>query len=221
MSEPLIRPLPLPELTPRETEAPDAAPATVPENVVDTVREGHRIARAIIARATSQAREIQAAAEEAGAERGARLAFEREGKALRDAATALLEAAARFDLAQQDLRERLESTLPELAVAIAERILRRELNARPDLLVHVIRDAIATILPAERVEVRLHPDDLATFERHREALADVTAGVELRFEPTPEVGRGGSEIETEALVLAAGIPQQVERALALLKEEDA
>lgn len=221
MSEPLIRPLPLPELTPRETEsAAEAAPA-IPENVVDTVREGHRIARAIIARATSQAREIQAAAEEAGAERGARLAFEREGKALRDATTALVEAAARCDLAQQDLRERLESMLPELAVAIAERILRRELSTRPELLVHVIRDAIATVLPAGRIEVRLHPDDIATVERNREALADIAGGAELRFESAPEVGRGGSEIETEALVLAAGIPQQVERALALLKEEDA
>lgn len=221
MSEPLIRPLPLPELTPRESEIASEPTPRIPENVVETVREGHRIARAIIGRATAQAREIQAAAEEAGTERGTRLAVEREGKALRDATAALIEAAARFDLAQQDLRDNLESTLPGLAVAIAERILRRELSVRADVLVDVIREAIATVLPATRVEIRLHPDDVATVERHREILTNSVGGAELRFEPTPEVGRGGSEIETDSLVLAAGIPQQVERALALLKDEEA
>jgi flagellar biosynthesis/type III secretory pathway protein FliH len=187
--------------------------------VVETLREGQRLARAIVARATAQARELQATAEERGLEAGTRTAFDREGPALRNVAAALADAVARVETARRDLVRRLEATVPELAVAIAERVLRRELTVDPARLADVIRDAMPAVVPAASIHVRLHPDDLATVERHRTRLEDVIGAAGLSLEASPDVGRGGCVIETESSILPAGIPEQLERALALLKGE--
>jgi len=217
-SERVVRPLALPELSRHEARR---AAVPVLGSASDAVREGHRIASAIVARANEQAQTIAAAAREQGAEQGLRLAREREGQSLRDAAAALADAAARLDAAREDLAGELRAALPDLAVAVAERLLRHELAVRPEALVLLIRDAIGAVTPAGRVTIRLHPEDLATLERHRDLLAGVLGGAEVRVETTPEVGRGGCRIDTESLTLGAGVPQQIERALALLTEPSA
>jgi flagellar biosynthesis/type III secretory pathway protein FliH len=83
----------------------------------------------------------------------------------------------------------------------------------------VIRDAIAALTPAVRLELHLHPADLATVERHRALLEDALGSAELKLQPAPAVGAGGCFIETESFTLGAGVLEQLERALALLKEE--
>ena len=100
-------------------------------------------------------------------------------------------------------------------------ILGRELSLKPEALVHIVREAIVAVTPAARVEIRLHPDDLALIEQHRDLLVEALGAAEVRFDPAPSVGRGGCFVETEGLTLAAGLPQLVERALALLKGDDA
>jgi flagellar assembly protein FliH len=210
-----VRPLPLPELTRRTSNGEACA-----DEAAESVREGHRIGRAIIAQATAQATQIQATAHEQGIEMGRRTALEREGQALRNAVAALMDATARLDALGRELLPALETALPRLAVTIAERILRRELTVRPETLAHVIRDAVTTVLPAARVDIHLHPDDLGTIERYRAVFADALGGAELRLEAAPDVGVGGCFIETESLTLAAGPLQQIERALALLTEAE-
>jgi len=217
LSERAVRPFTFSELERRP--APAVTPTPDATDALREVREGQRLARAIVARATAQAREIQAAAEEGGMEAGRRAAFDREGPALRSAIAALAEAVARAESMRRELVRRLEATLPELAVAIAERVLRRELMVEPARLVDVIRDAVPAVLPATSIHVRLHPDDLATVERHRSRLEDVIGSAQLSLEASPEVGQSGCVVETESLILPTGIPQQLERALGLLKAE--
>ncbi len=212
-----VRPFALPELEhrpqpPREVVAPV-------DGAGDALREGQRIARAIVARATAQAREIQATAEERGTEAGMRAVVEREGPALRSVAAALADAVTRVETARRDLVRRMETSVPDLVVAIAERVLGRELALDPARLVDVIRDAMPAVLPATSIRLRLHPDDVATIERHRARLDEVIGGATVALEASPDVGRGGCVIDTDSLLLPAGIPQQLERALALLKAD--
>jgi flagellar assembly protein FliH len=215
-SDRAVRPLALPELRRPVGPAPAAREAGL-----SSVNEGQRIAAAIIARAHEQARDIAAAAEEKGLELGLCRALEQEGPALRSASAALTEAAERLAATRLELQRQLEATLPELAVAVAERILRRELSVRPDTLAHVIREALTVVAPAGRITVRLHPDDAAILARHRALLDEVTGAAELRVETSIEAGPGGCFVETESLTLAAGLPQQLERALALLQAPEA
>ncbi len=211
LSSPSVRPPRFAELSRPPAEAPAGA-------ALEAVREGHRIAHAIVARAEAEAQEIAAAAREQGFEAGRRQALEQVGGELRSAAAALGAAAARLEDLLDRLRQGVIASLPEAAVEIAARVLGQELSARPEALVALIREAVAAVTPAPRVEIQVHPDDLATVERYRDLLAGVLGGAEVRFEASAAVGRGGCFIETPSLTLAAGVPQRLERALALLKE---
>lgn len=202
----------LPELTRRAR----VVEAEIDGDATESVREGHRIARAIVAQAMTQARDIERAAREEGLEIGTRIAVEQEGESLRSAAAALRAAILRVEGAFQELQAGLVTELPRMAVAVAERILRHELSVRPETLALAIRDALGAVLPAIRIEIRLHPDDIATVDRHRDLFADLLGSAELRLEGSPDVDPGECSIGTEALTLAAGPFEQLERALALL-----
>jgi len=218
LSKPSVRAPVFAELTTR----PPALPAPEPPRATDAleaVREGHRIAHAIVARAEAQAKEIGAAAREQGVEAGRRQALEEVGAELRSAANALAAAAQELAESRARLHAQVMAELPGAAVEIATRILRQELQLRPEALVRVIRDALAAVTPAARVELRLHPDDLAVVERHKALLTDVLGSAEVRLESSPDVARSGCVVETEALTLAAGIVEQLERAFELLSGE--
>jgi flagellar biosynthesis/type III secretory pathway protein FliH len=219
LSKPSIRRPIFAELAGRPP-APAPEPARTAEPL-EAVREGHRIAHAIIARAEVQAQEISAAAREQGLEAGRRVALEQVGGELKQVAVALAAAADHLAEARQRLHDELASTLPAAAVEIAARILGRELSLKPEALVHIVREAIVAVTPAARVDIRLHPADLAVVERHRDLLSEALGTADVRFEPAPSVGRGGCFVETEGLTLTAGVPQLVERALALLKGDEA
>jgi flagellar biosynthesis/type III secretory pathway protein FliH len=211
-----IRPVSLPDLT----AIAAARAARPPQPAGGVMREGQRIAAAVVARAEAQAREIQAAAREQGYARGVGEARAREGAALRSAAALLADAARDLAAERATLRARLEADLPGLAVALAGRILRHELSRQPELYAQLVRDAVTAVGPAGRLRLLVHPDDLAGIERHRGLIADALAGAELQIDAAPDVEPTGFRIDTETLSLAAGVPQLLERALALLGGTD-
>ena len=216
MSKPSVRTPVFAELTTRTPVAPPAPEPTRTTDALEAVREGHRIAHAIIGRAEAQAQEIAAAAREQGFEAGRRQALDEVGVELRSAANALAAAAQKLDDTQAQLHAQVMAELPGAAVEIAARILRQELTLKPEALVRVIRDALGAVTPAARVELRVNPEDLAVFDQHKSVLAEVLGSADVRLEPSPEIRRGGCFVETEALTLAAGIVEQLERALELL-----
>ena len=216
MSKPSVRAPVFAELTHRTPAPAPVQEAPRSTDALEAVREGHRIAHAIIARAEAQAQEIGAAAREQGFEAGRRQALEQMGAELRSAASALAAAAQKLDDSQSRLHAQVMAELPGAAVEIASRILRQELALKPDALVRVIRDALAAVTPTSRVEPRVNPEDLAVFDQHKALLADALGSADVRLESSPDIRRGGCLIETDALTLAAGIVEQLERALELL-----
>lgn len=222
MSKPSVRPPLFAELHRRPAPAPTDEPeVSRGAEGLEAVREGHRIAHAIIARAEAQAQEIKEAAREQGLEAGRRQALERATAELGSVAAIFAAAADRLEETRREVARELADELPKLAVEIARRVLGHELATRPETLVAVIREAIVAVMPAPRLDIRVHPDDLAVLEQHRPVLAEALGGADVRFEPSPSVGRGGCFIESPSLTLAGGVLQQLERALALLRGDDA
>ncbi len=93
------------------------------------------------------------------------------------------------------LRDRARD-LHGLALAVAKKLVQREIAADPAVLRELI-DRALELVPAEpQLEVRLHPDDLA-------ALGEGLAGAPLegavpgvRWVPDPELERGGFLVES-------------------------
>jgi flagellar assembly protein FliH len=124
----------------------------------------------------------------------------REGAARLDATVARL-ARTIDDLAATKARALAEANndIVQLSIAIARRILRRELTVDPDALAGIVKAAIERIPAREISRVRIHPDDAACLQRH------------LRIEvcPDPSLERGSVIFETARGNLDASISTQL------------
>jgi flagellar assembly protein FliH len=121
------------------------------------------------------------------------------------------------------LRERMihqtERQMVQLALAVARRVVHREVSLDQDLLVAMARVALERLGESARVTVRFHPEE---FEAISAARANDWAGTSVSVVADPRVGRGGCRVESEFGTMDAGVDAQIqELARALLGEEDA
>jgi len=110
-------------------------------------------------------------------------------------------------LLRRRFRVEAERDVVKLALAIAKRVLYREINMDPDAMLGLVRVALEQIDLRELHRVRLHPVDAPAVERH---LA--TAGVPGRVEVIADAGleRGSAVFETARGNLDASISTQLE-----------
>ncbi|MCS6860339.1 MAG: FliH/SctL family protein [Abditibacteriales bacterium] len=115
--------------------------------------------------------------------------------------------------------------LLNLAVQIAEKIVRREVERDATVVQRIAEDALRHAVDKHHLRIRVHPDDLATLQalapELRAALEDVR-----EFEIVPDrrrgdrrMMRGGCLIETESGVIDARIETQLEEIHERLMEE--
>jgi flagellar assembly protein FliH len=112
-----------------------------------------------------------------------------------------------------------ERQMVQLALAIARRIVLREVSLDPDLLLAMARVALERLGETARVTVRLHPEDYAAAGAARVAeltSSNVTVAADSRL------SRGGCRVESEMGLLDVGIDAQLlEVGRALIGAEDA
>lgn len=117
-----------------------------------------------------------------------------------------------------DLRARMihqtERQMVQLSLAVARRVVHREVSLDPDLLVAMARVALDRLGEAAKITVRLNPDDYQLTGASRTAqlnASNVTVVADGR------IPRGGCRVESDLGILDAGIDAQIhEIAQALL-----
>ena len=103
------------------------------------------------------------------------------------------------------LRTQAETDMVKLAVAIAQRILQRELNIDPEVIAGLVRVGLEKVRMQDVVRVRVCPDHVAAL---KECLARSAAGhVEVSADPAQE--RGGVIFETSRGKLDVSIGTQL------------
>jgi len=127
------------------------------------------------------------------------------------AARALASAAARLDEASASAATDAEPVAVELALRIAEKVLGGELEARPELVVDVVRGALRRLTEPLPATLLVNPEDA---ELVRASIADfsVEHGAELSVREERRIERGGCVVQTRAGELDAQITAQLERA---------
>ena len=110
------------------------------------------------------------------------------------------------------LRSEVERELVALSLAVAQKIIRRELSIDPDIILAVVRSCLEQLQSAEIYRLRLNPQDVAAvagcFNRQQ-------APVEIV--PDAAIARGGAIFETSQGTLDARLDrqlQEIERGLA-------
>lgn len=119
-----------------------------------------------------------------------------------------------------ELRARMiretEHQLVRLAIAIARRIVHREISLDPDLLVTMARVAMDRLGDSAQITVRLNPDDFAATAASR---AQALNAAHISVVADARLPRGGCRIESDFGSIDAGVDAQVQEiAHALLAE---
>lgn len=113
----------------------------------------------------------------------------------------------------QMIRE-TEEQMVRLALAVARRIVHREISLDQDLLIAIARVALDRLGESATVTVRLHPDDYSATAAARSAE---WTGTTVSVAADARVPRGGCRIESDFGVVDAGVDAQIqELAYALL-----
>lgn len=111
-----------------------------------------------------------------------------------------------FALTRRALHREAEQDVIKLAVAIAKRILCREISLDPEVLIGIARTALDRIEARELLTVRVHPDDVERLTREKDAL-HIPRAVEIAADPGLE--RGSLVFETRQGVLDASLNSQL------------
>lgn len=110
--------------------------------------------------------------------------------------------------------EGFQEDILRLSVAIAKKVIRRELEIDPGGLLEVIKEAIRRVTEDDVIRVHVSPEDLELVRRHREEiLKDLGDSTKLILYPDPEVTPGGCFVETEFAEVDARIETQLEAIL--------
>jgi flagellar assembly protein FliH len=117
-----------------------------------------------------------------------------------------------------DMIKQTEQQMLQLALAIAKRILRREVALDPDLTVAMARVALERLGGAPSAKIRLHPEDYAVIvERSERSLESARVSVIA----DADLSRGSCLIESEFGYIEAGVETQFEEiAKALIDESE-
>jgi flagellar assembly protein FliH len=148
-----------------------------------------------------------------GLEEGRKQAEADKHSALEEASRNLARSIAALESTQQQLVDAAEQALAELALAIAERLVRQQINAAPALLLKVIDDALRTAPQAGTIRLALHPVDLSVAEPELRARGTERGAKDRRLElvPNPALERGDLVVTTELGTIDGRIRSQIER----------
>jgi flagellar assembly protein FliH len=170
----------------------------------------------ILQAAQVQADQIRQKATEEGrlqARKDAEKNLENELKRRSEAALATLEKIAlQVESQRAEWRQQWETYAIKLSVGIAERVVRRELKADPQITIEWIREALEMGAGSSQVNVKLHPSDIRTLDPMLEDLTGrLGRAVGTNVVADDTMGIGEVRVETEHGALDQRVASQLER----------
>jgi flagellar assembly protein FliH len=103
------------------------------------------------------------------------------------------------------ITSRAERDLVKLSLAIARKVVHREVTTDPDIVLSLARVALERLHPRAVATVLLHPEDFEYVKARRQAL---TSNSTIEIVADKAVGRGGCVIQSEHGDIDARIEQQ-------------
>lgn len=110
---------------------------------------------------------------------------------------------------KEELLQKSEPELLALAMEIAKKIVRQEIQMNPTVVLSVARDALQKVLSRSQVHIKANPKDIETLKQYETELRAMLAQVSsFEIAPDDNVGAGGVVIETESGKVDARVTRQ-------------
>jgi flagellar assembly protein FliH len=172
---------------------------------------------AVVAAARAEADQIRAQAREEGFAQGraeGAAAAHAEAEALLQPALHTLAAASEALAAERaEVAERVEHQAVELALELAGKVVAGTIEAQPERVLDVVRGALRCLVERERVQVLVHPEDLAIVRESMDRLRGELGGIEhVEVQEERRLGRGGAIVRTPDAEIDAGLRTKLDRA---------
>jgi flagellar assembly protein FliH len=124
-----------------------------------------------------------------------------------------------LDQARAALLGMMETEMVALAQAATDRILLAPEAVDPALVRRAVHEAVTRVVEAERLTVRLHPEDLAHVREFRERLLDDLGGLKhLELRPDPVLRRGDCVVDSPTAQVDATLETRRKRIFDLLAD---
>jgi flagellar assembly protein FliH len=108
-----------------------------------------------------------------------------------------------------------EDEIVQLAVAVARKIIDRELLSSPEIIVNIVKRAIGKATDREELTVRVNPDSIDGVISAQDKIVNSAKGIrKLKFLADPNVSQGGCVIES----LNGTVDARVERQLSEIEQ---
>lgn len=154
-----------------------------------------------------------------GFEQGERAGAEASGERGEATLRRLTETLDELTTVRAEMIRQTERQMVHLALAIARRIVQREVSLDPDLLLAMARVAVERLGETARVTVRLHPEDYAAAGAAR--VSELTSS-NVTIVADSRLSRGACRVESDMGLLDVGVDAQLlEVGRALIGAEDA
>ncbi len=167
---------------------------------------GEAALEAQLARLESEMAAREERARQAGYQQGQQETARKLEAPLREAVDRLATQIEELAQLRRRLRHEAEKQLVSLAVAIARRVLRRELTADPGAILGIVKAALEQVDAREVLRIRVHPDDVPLLER---SLDSRRFPDKLEIVADRDLERGGVVVETERGSLDASVETQL------------
>jgi flagellar assembly protein FliH len=130
------------------------------------VSEARNRAENIVQKAQSDAAAIKEEAFRSGYEAGQEAAIAEVQEAVDSTSRAFKAALEDIASLKDSILSRAESDIVQLTIAIAEKLVCRELKQHPDAIVTIVKEAIRAVRNADEIAVKVHPDDYVTLRQY-------------------------------------------------------
>jgi len=91
-----------------------------------------------------------------------------------------------LDSLKKNMITELQPQIFELSVAIAKKIIRQEIKQNPDIILHLIEEAMRKIERTGTIIIKIHPLLKDLFEKHRPHLLEIHDEIKFDIDPSVE-----------------------------------
>ena len=200
------------DLKPASSEDGEAPARSQPE----TAR--HQAER-LVAEAEARAAQIMRNAMEAGYLEGRAEGLRAAEEQCADYLKRLAELAHQAIINREKMVKDTEEELAALAIAIAEKVLRRQIAIDPSVVLSLVESALEKVPAGDSVQILAHPDDVDFIKsKWSEVRGAVAFGPNWELVPDEKVGRGGCIIQTRGGMVDGRIQVQLAEILSAFED---
>ncbi|MBW2338271.1 MAG: hypothetical protein JRF47_16215 [Deltaproteobacteria bacterium] len=146
-----------------------------------------------------------------GLREGENAGFEQGTQKIEPLISSIRNALIQLDRIRKETYQHIEKEVVELALAIAQKVICREIATDKETVLCVAKEALAKVDDPGKIKIKMSPSDLQFFSETRYQLSNLISDIDnVTFEAEESIQSGGCVIETDLGEIDARIERQLQ-----------